>query len=162
MNIKEELQKVYEEEQLRELATKRKNIEKKLFNSIEKIQEHLLKIFVDRDRDSVEHWCNELFGFLNWIPKLKWSNKRPSPKYIYDNICGDYIDEVDVWFPNMLQTLQVSNKISNINVKWYDIKDAFTKFYKEYCKWISNELSNSGSVSLEDIKDKIQELLEKY
>ena len=58
---------------------------RKLADASELLVDHLIKIFMYPNHVSVDHWIQEVHGFLNKVGKLKHNNKFPSIQFILQN-----------------------------------------------------------------------------
>lgn len=53
-------------------ADSKREIERHLNDVTEPIIEHLLKLYFMPNHESRNHWCIEIYGFLNRIKKIIW------------------------------------------------------------------------------------------
>ena len=103
---------------------------------------HLFKVYIMRDNESVNHWMDEIYSFCNDIPKLKGRNSFPKKEFIYKYLFG-FMEDV------FHQTYK--RETANIEYKYgYECKyteDELKEFIRLYIQWLSEKLSNVGSVS---------------
>ena len=57
-------------------------IENKLEEAAAPLTDHLVKLYLFSDSEYVNHWRQEVYGFLNSVPKLKSNNKLPTFQFI--------------------------------------------------------------------------------
>ena len=144
---------------LKEMAEHIDVIKMRLYDKHEQIRENLMQIFLWRHTSMVNHWCNELYGLLNEVPKCKHNHKYPKYSVILQEIwsCWEdcYDDRIDKYV--MLLERKENNKVHEFS------KINLYNFMKDYCEWISKYLADKGSINDDEIvKNKIKELLNKH
>ena len=137
-----------------EFAYDRRKIEDILVNKSPEILEHLIKIYFYPGNDSINHWKDEIYSFINRVPKVKFNNKFPSSKFIYDKTYGVWWDTIPNIVDKVLDEYGDSNRDSNMS----DCLD----FCSRYFTWLSNELSSKGLISKKDVYEIIDNLLHDY
>jgi hypothetical protein len=89
---------------LMEMAFERKQIVNKCIDLAHQIDIHMIKVVWFSNSQDVNHWCNELNGWLDLIQDMKYNRKsRLSGQQYYDILFLGYLDSVT----------QVSNIIKN-------------------------------------------------
>lgn len=137
-------------------ADAKDNIKNKLKDKSDELVYHLVKIFIFHNCGITSHWCQEVYGFIHSVPKMKNKNKFPKKEFIFDNTFGVWGDTVG----------------SCIIIAIKDYPDLFPLFNQEnglsicenavrkYFEWLSEELSNIGRVASSDVYKKIDALIE--
>lgn len=122
----------------------------------DRLIEHLLKIFYYRNSlGSLRHWVSEVYAFVHTVPKTKKTNKPPKKKFIYKNLWG-YKEDIFESVHKML-IRSFSTRYGHITL------DPRAKiFCEEYIEWLSDHLSVTNEVSLEEISDHLRYLIRRY
>lgn len=144
---------------LREYAKRSNEIGQDISSKSEQIIIHLLKIFYYRDNEElVEHWTGELWDFLHRVAKLKNTKKFPTKDFILYHLWLGTEDTFEDDLPDYISSLnrRYSKKLGKIN-----IDSKVMSFCRDYCEWISEILSNKGSLSSDEIFNKINSMLGK-
>lgn len=139
---------------LNEFAYDRHKIEDMLVNKSPEIVEHLIKIYLYPDDVNTNHWKDEIYSFINRVPKIKFNNKFPSSKFIYEKTYGVWWDTI----PNMIKKVVSEYGDYHINYNIGDILD----FCSRYFNWLSRELSSNGLILKKNVYSTIDELLVDY
>ena len=131
MSIWEELDELYEEEKLLEMALPLAAAKERLTNNAPQYFYHLFKciIFENRTGD-FDHWVQEIANYLNIINdiKVKGSNSKPSAKFYRDNFfyylgdeVGDYRGGLEDFkhrigkkYPDFEVTQELCNKVFEV------------------------------------------------
>lgn len=131
-----------------EFAENKKEIERSLKPSVEPIIEHLFKLHLMPNHESVNHWRREIYSFLYNIDKLKGTNKYPSSKQIYDWTFGKIADKFDdnYYAEGIVETIEYDYNVT-VNEDITVIRKSMYTICKFYFSWISNELSIRGIVT---------------
>lgn len=143
-----------------EFAENKKEIERSLKPLTEKIIEHLFKLYLLPNDESVKHWKKDIYSFIHSIDKLKGSNKRPTSKQIYEWTFGKKADIFDdnYYVEIMVDTIEYEyNVIINENVD--TVKNDMYKVCSNYFRWLSNELSIKGLISPQSVYKELNILL---
>ena len=144
---------------IKEMAERIDIIKSRLYDKHEQIRENLMQIFLWRNTTTVNHWCNELYGLLNEVPKCKHSHKYPKYSIILQEIWLCWEDCYDDRLDKYIKLLE--RKESNVAPNFS--KSNLYLFLKDYCEWISKYLANKGTINDDElVKTKIKELLNKY
>ena len=143
-----------------EFAENKKEIERSLKPLTEKIIEHLFKLYLLPNNESVKHWKKEIYSFIHSIDKLKGSNKRPTSKQIYEWTFGKKADifDDDYYVEVMVDTIEYEYSTTigkNVN----SIKNDMYVLCDNYFKWLSNELSVKGLISPQSVYAELDNLL---
>lgn len=110
---------------------------------------HLVKVVLYSDHASLNHWIDEIYGFLHTIDTYKGRNKAPSSKFIFDNLYAKNNSKyLDRWI-NVVKEDYGNSDVSNYEVR---------KFVENYLTWISDELSTHLAVSKSAVRHKLFEL----
>ena len=126
-----------------EFAYDRRKIEDILVNKSPEILEHLIKIYFYPGNDNTNHWKDEIYSFINRVPKIKFNNTF--------GVWGDTI-------PNIVD--KVLDEYGDSN-REYNMSDCLD-FCSRYFTWLSNELSSKGLISKKDVYEIIDNLLHDY
>lgn len=141
-----------------EFADSKREIERHLNDVTEPIIEHLLKLYFMPNHESRNHWCTEIYSFLNRIKKLSGKNKRPTKAQILSwtyNKWSDVLEDkgfIDSEIESIEELYNVTIPKSNIYYKQFN-----TVCY-DYFNWIATELSDKGYISFPSIRNKLNEL----
>lgn len=144
-----------------EMARNKRELERKISDKNLEIIEHLAKIYLLHSvlPETVAHWEEEIFSFLNRVDKLKMNNKYPDAKFIFDctyGISGDTTNEA-------LEFVNRSYEEEGIKVSAYAGKEKeFNEFVKEYFIELSKILSVKGFILKSNVKSIINSLINKY
>ena len=126
---------------------------RKLTDASEPLVDHLIKIFMYPNHVSVDHWIQEVYGFLNKVGKLKHNNKFPSARFILNStwgVHGDIINEsIPVFESDYCQPTHNSSS---------EIADAV----RCYFLWLSYVLSANGRVAKQDVINRIHAIIDAY
>ena len=104
---------------LNEMALKRSQVRSEMFHQFESILEHLVKVFVGQDLNSVKEnndWHKQISNFFNRISnlKLKETNRAPELKFIesvFKEVLEDYRETSR--FKSTLQEIAYFHKYDN-------------------------------------------------
>lgn len=129
-------------------------IKRKIHDSSDHIMEHLIKIWIFPNHDTVDHWKREVVGFLNKVPKTKNSKKYPSKEFILKNSWNVYEDILD----NII--ISAIDEVEDATPIWFDESDIYKGIF-EYFDWLSDELSTKGIILRQDAYAKIEEIGDK-
>jgi hypothetical protein len=147
----------YESFHLQEMAYPPDKIIEKLLQYAEARLEHLLKLYYFRKFDRyVQGWMSTVYKCTIQTYKDNRTNKWPTYDLIYENLWKNEEDAYEAHhngFIGTFSTLKDLPKIENPDVKGSAI------FCESYFKWLSQELSTKGSVELDEVKEKLEELL---
>lgn len=140
------------------MAIDSRNMKNRIMDKTDKITEHLLKCLLIQDTThNLNHWSQEIYGFMYSLPKLKRTNKLPSKEMIY-NCINDYIG--DTLLDNIDTLVKNINYQENTNITDYD-KQSLYNCIMSYYNWLSSQLS-IGAVENIEVKNQINTLINKY
>ena len=111
---------------------------------------HLIKLYLFNNSVYAAHWRNEVYSFLNNIPKFKHNKKLPSAKFIYENISG-YLDECE---DIMHVILEEYNSFTPCR---FDSKELY-RCIDRYFLWISDYLSQHVAVTSHEVYTQLKKL----
>lgn len=144
-----------------EMARNKRELERKISDKNLVIIKHLAKIFMLNSvlPETVSHWEEEIYSFLNEVDKLKTNNKYPDAKFIFNctyGISGDTTDEA-------MDFVARSYRPEGIRIPAYAGKEQeFNNFVKDYFIELSTILSSKGNVTKQEVKSIIERLMDKY
>lgn len=120
------------------MSHSKKEVKDKILSVSDVLAEHLVKVSLMPDSSNVSHWKDEIYSFLNRVPKLKGSNKYPSYNSLIRCISSDndILDNI-IW--QVCSDYSLDNDICNV-------ASAFT-VVAEYQDWLAKHLSNTGAVT---------------
>ena len=144
---------------LTEMSIKRKYLLEDLRIATNRINEHLLKcLLIQNETNNLNHWSKEIYSFLFRVPKLKNDKGFPDEKTLSEGTL-DYINDS---LPQQIDVMIKSiNSDENTNIIEYN-KQAIYDCIIDYYKWLIPILSKEGIVELDAVKQKINELINKY
>ena len=141
-----------------EYAYKRRQIEDRLYESTDKIIEHLIKLYLMPTHESANHWKREIYSFLNKVDKLKGSNKRPTQSQIYTWTFGNKEDTIDNYFVRgMLDTINYDYN-ENIKINLNKFRTDIIDICKSYFMWLAKELSVKGIITPQQVYIKLERI----
>lgn len=143
---------------LKELARNRDKVLSMLDSGINRTREHLLKLYYYRnDKEDFMGWVKEVRAYMGRVSKIKKSG-YPSSALIYKEIWLDdrdsFEDDHRAYVEDFMLEMPELGRIK------YDPQA--TKFCSDYFLWLSKKLSSQGAVSLGEVLNEINFLLEKY
>lgn len=140
-----------------EMLIEKDKLFNKLYDKVDIMLIHLVKCFAYKNStNDLKHWEKEIYSFLNRVPKLRTNKKWPSYKLLKSILVDIIEDSVYETIDNFIKTLIHEGYPK---IKEYDKKEISNDII-EYLDWLSLELSKNGSVSLEDIENKIDNLID--
>lgn len=143
-----------------EFADSKKEIERKLSDSTDKIIEHLLKLYLMPINSARNHWISEIANFLNKVNRFAGKNKFPNAKQIY---AWTYFKWKDLITDSSYLDILVKNICDEYNITANEsIEDLSTQFdliCEKYFRWLSIQLSTYGIVERQMIFKKLNELI---
>ena len=135
---------------IKAMADTRKAVERELKSCGRQIVVHLTKLMIYPEAQQANHWKQEIYSFLNNVPKLKGSKKYPSKSFIF-NAISVYVDTID--------SIKWQLQYDESDLTQLDIDDAvIEKKATRYLDWLATELSQKGavqSVQVYNMLDKI-------
>lgn len=145
-----------------EFAQDRKQIQNRLYERTPKIVEHLLCLVLDPDSLCRDHWKKEIYSFLNDIDLLKGTNKVPKASFIYDATYGVKQDRVrsEKYMKKFVLDVCTKENIKT-NKQLNQIMTELDNVCASYFTWLSKMLNENEYVTLEEVSNKIDELIKK-
>ncbi|GHV80044.1 hypothetical protein AGMMS49944_18350 [Spirochaetia bacterium] len=148
---------LYESFHLQEMAYPPSKIIDKLLQWAEPRLEHLLKLYYFRKFDRyAQGWMSSVFKCTIQTYKDNRTNKWPTQEFLFENLWTNEEDAFEAHHKGFLGTFASYKdlpKIENPDV------NGSAAFCKSYFEWLSQELSAKGSVTLDEVKQKLEELL---
>lgn len=137
------------------MGKSRRDILEDLDNKSTELVLHLVKIILFRTRGNLKHWCDELYGFVPAVDRLKGSNKYPSADFIYRALWNGPSK-------NLLRTI-VAVK-NSYDYKPYKVStEVVSNYIQLYLQWASEELSQHGRLpGKKGCSDKAMEILNEF
>ena len=131
------------------LAKTKSDIEAYLDDATRPIILHLIKLYFYNDSEDLKHWRQEVYSFLNSVPRLKSKKKFPSKDFILNNTIN-----LELPYLNHLIYIIESEygKPQEANI------DGLKSNIIEYFVWLATELSKTGIVGRVDVYRKLDEL----
>ena len=158
----EELDRIWESEQLPAIAKPIKKIKREVYSSKQEIYSHLFKIFIlgKYMPKLIHHWSSELHSFLPDISLIQGQNKLPTKEMLISWLYKDNLDMFDKYILKAKD--EVLTKYPNLesNIE-YDL-EKLKKIYYNYIEYIATILSKKGLITKDEIEGKIKQLLEMY
>ena len=137
------------------MSQSRKNLIGDLEEKAVPLVEHLVKIIMFQETGNLKHWCDELGGFINRVPKLRSSNKFPSKDLIFHVIWDEQSKILDL----------VMDDVEYTNPKYtpaeYD-ESIIRDFCEKYVDWLATILSADGRTSVRQCTQAAMSILNKY
>lgn len=132
------------------MAAENKMIRDRLESNTPQIIEHIIKLCLYPKNESTNHWNREIWAAIHFVQKQKRTNKFPSSKFIYEATWGTDGDMLDQFLQLVLSEYGDPKSALQVNIEHTCI---------EYFKWLSNNLSENGLVTNQQVTDKLDELL---
>lgn len=127
-----------------------KSIRDKIRDQTDQLVEHLIKLALFPECDSIDHWRAEVYSFLNKVPRIKGKNSWPKyklirePLSIYEDMVDELVDHVKKDYKNL----------SPVPINPIKLQNMITA----YNNWLASELSQRGRVDSDDVFAKLEEL----
>lgn len=136
---------------IRSMSEAQSKIYDRIADKAPQIVENICKLILFPNSDSQNHWMQEVYSFVNFVPKLKGKNKRPKPNFIKKclSVANDSID--------VLSRRAISNE-QPLQPKEVDVT-VLLACVQRYQDWLSNELSEFGAVDESQVKNALTELI---
>lgn len=140
---------------IRCMSKNKRDIEADIDNKSDELVEHLIKIIIYRNRGNLDHWCNELYGFIPSVPRQKSNNKFPSSSFIYDALTEGSFKNFD------RKVYAIKN---TYDYEYYNISNqVIANYVKLYLQWAADELSKYGKLPGKiKCADKAKEILDEF
>lgn len=141
---------------LTEMAKSRTELLYELREPLDQLLLHLFLVYEIKD-GAFEHHIDEIYSYLRKVSKWKKTNKYPTKEFIMNILWYEWQDIRDNISLNLLDMTKIKYK----NFSETTVDKEFYDFVFAYFSWISQELSDNGVVRLQDVHNKINELLSK-
>jgi hypothetical protein len=144
---------------MREMAYPETVIIQKLLQYDDARLEHLLKLYYYKNLNSgqyIHSWISTVYKSTIRTYKNNKTNKLPTQDFLYKNLWINAEDCYKEHHDGFLDSL-ISEGYPKIQS---DIKGS-AEFCALYFQWLSQELSEKGKVSFDEVKNKLQSLLSK-
>jgi len=141
-----------------EMAETDREIKFKLSKSAEMIIEHFYKIYYMPLSDSKNHWITEIYSFINKVNKRKSTNKLPSKEYIYNSMFGNIEDIFDNVHETTLDYICTEYDLP-MDIEGPEDKVILFNLLKDYFQWVAEELNTNGYLKLNEVRNKISQLI---
>lgn len=135
---------------IRSMSEAQSKIYDKITAQSREIVKHIIKLILYPDCSYIDHWQHEIYSFLNYVPKLKSSNKLPKEKFISEclKVNNDCLDNC-IW--------QVMDEEYELDAVSVDIQ-LIEEVVNNYQNWLAHELATKGAVAPRQVKAKLSEL----
>lgn len=135
------------------MSHSKKEVKDNILSVSDVLAEHLVKVTLMPDSPNVSHWEDEIYRFLNRVPRMKVSNKYPSYNSLLRWISSDndILDNI-IW--QVCSDYKLDNDICNVAC-------AFT-IVSEYQEWLSKHLSNTGAVTRNMVHQFLDKEIKKF
>lgn len=132
------------------MSADNKMIKNKLESRTPQIIEHIIKLCLYPNNESVNHWKREVWAAIHVVQKQKRTNKFPSSKFIFEATWGTDGDMLD-------QFIQiVMSEYSKVEYDLVSIQSCCIKYFT----WLSKKLAAYGFVTNQDASDILDDILE--
>jgi hypothetical protein len=138
---------------LQEMAYPPSLIISKLLQYDDALLEHLLKLYYFKNY--IKGWTNTVYKCIIRTYKNNKTNKWPTKEFLYRNL---WENEKDAFLEHHNGYLTTFSTFKNLPKVQSNIEGA-TTFCESYFKWLSKELSKKGNVTLPEVTQKIESLL---
>lgn len=132
------------------MGTNKSVIENQLVNAAGPLTDHLIKLYLFPHSEYVNHWRQEVYGFLSRVPKLKGKNQYPESDFIFDCI-SVYLDQTEESMHYIAEEYKshVPERFNSTELE---------SILESYLMWLSDILSESGRAHSSAIYSKLEEL----
>ena len=145
---------------LREMANSWKDIKKDLESHLFVMFEHLVKVYYYHDYEGyLQGWIASIRKGFEHIKKLSNTNKYPTKDQLFSLIWNEWLDgEIDNLHKSIVKDLnRFYDEVPQISDIDYE---GFRNFAINYCKYLSEIVSENGGIDMSDIYDYIVEYFE--
>lgn len=160
MDVWKELNKLYEEEKLLEMALPLAVIKERFVNNAKPYFYHLFKcvIFGDSTGD-LHHWEKEIANFLNIVNdvKVKGSNGKPSIKFYEEYFFYYYGDDVEDYRGNLED---FKNRVGKGYPAFEVTKELYTRVFEvvqDFATYFANVFSRNNNLNFISILNKVED-----
>lgn len=132
------------------MSLSKSDIGDKLEQGVEKLIEHLIKLYLYPNNVSVNHWRTEVAEKLYKVDSLKHSYKYPDPEFILKHTLQVHKKRIPYLVQCIIDDYGLPEFIYDISV--------LTKKIELYFHWLANELSVYGRLSFKNIQNKLEQI----
>lgn len=136
------------------MSKNKRDVAADLESTTREIVRHLAKLYLYPTSEYINHWKQEIYGFLHTVCKLKNTKKFPSQRFILDNTINENLDLIKIWYEDVYEDYTLVN---NMCPERFDT-DEFYSLVLCYYDWMSDLLSTRGSITQFKIYTKLDEL----
>lgn len=131
-------------------ALRRSEIAARLEENTRILMMHLIKLWMFPGASEVNHWRNEVYSFLNQVPRLKGVNKFPSSEFIFNSTFVPNESCIDDLYEDVYDDYTDNHTLDRTNC------DAMHQVIEDYYIWISDILSKRGVVSHKKVLQELE------
>lgn len=147
---------------LHEFARSASEIRAQLLDKTPITVEHITYLCIDPDNVNRAHWVSEIHAFINTIGMLKSTKKFPTKDFIYK---ASYGDSRDMFTNETFMTKFIKSVIKkerfNTDASIPEIMHTVDSACVDYFTWLSDELSKTGFVDIDEVQEKLDSLIPK-
>jgi len=135
------------------VSEEQQQVYRRISDRADVLLDHLIKTLLFPHALEVNHWKQEIFSFVNDVPKLRNNKKFPRKKLILQAL-SIYNDAVEAHVERVVLDEHDLNPVTT---------DAAYVLIcvEEYQNWLASELSERGYVRSADVYRKIDEIIER-
>ena len=163
MNIWKDLDKIYKEEQLLEMAIPLAVVKERLTNNAKQYFYHLFKCVVfGNSTGDLHHWEQEIANYLNIVNdvKVKGNNNKPSTKFYEDNFFYYLGDEAEDYRGGLED---FKNKIGKKYPPFEVTEELYDKVFgvvQDFATFFANHFARDNNLNIIKISNLIEEYFE--
>lgn len=136
---------------IRAMSDSKKNIECDLKRMIDEVYVHICLIVLYPQSSARDHWIEEIRAFIPRVKRISSTKRFPKSQWLYSIFSQELADMIDVFRTEAIQKENNSNYI--------DVDDNYLeRVCDQYSKWLATELSVNGTVSLQEVRDQIDQI----
>ena len=160
MDIWEELNNIYTEEQLLEMALPLAVARERLINNAKQYFYHLFKcVIFGNSTGDLYHWEQEIANYLNIINniKIKGNNSKPSVKFYEDNFFYYFGDEMEDYRGGLED---FKSRIGKRYPSFEVTEELYSKVFRvvqDFALYFANIFARENNFNLIKISNKIEE-----
>lgn len=127
---------------IRSMSESQSDLYRRISDKADEIDRHIIRLVLYPHAQEVNHWKQEIYGFLNTMKKLRNTKKLPNAKFILKclQISNDMTDAL------MYQVTRIEKELTPIDVS----EDQVVEAIEGYQKWLAHELSTRGVIIPDD------------
>lgn len=120
---------------------------------------NIIRLFLYPYSSYQDRWKNDIWGFLFKVNTLEDSHKYPSEEFIKSALSTH--NDILKKYVKFVKSLEEGLFPEDIDISTIDIS-TIENFIKDYQDYVSIQLSEEGFLPLENVKNKLDELINKY